>query len=949
MKEARWSPTSWAAAALSALLGAAPAAAQVQTGSLLVHVSDESGAAAPGAAVTIASPVLVAGQMTGATDSRGTYRFPSLPPGAYTLRVELGGFRSLVRENLAVLVGQTTPVELALKVAGQEETMTVTAESPAVDTTSANVSVTLDTTLLQKTPGGRDIWSLVEYKVPGLITSRPDVGGAAGGLQGAMIARGTPNGQNAQFLNGINVGDPAAIGFTQFYYDYEAFDQIQVSTGAHDLSVPSGGVFLNMVTKTGTDRFSGKVSGFWQSDGTQTQNVDQDLRRFGFRDDAGAVDHISDANFQIGGPIVKDKLRFFTSFRDWRVHVNVPGFPEVEETNITSGIANITWQLDQHNRVTAFASRQYYKKPNRGASALFTPESVFSEDDVTAIYQALWNSVLSDHAFMDARVSYNDLFFPLYQKGAEQTLLDLSTNLRTRAAAQEQLFTRRRLQASVNLQYFVDHALGGRHELRFGVDHAHAPTKTTVNRIDDLNLSYRSAPTAAASTVELFNSPVFSQATVDVTALFAQDTFQVKNLTVTAGARLERVEGYLPAQDSPPSRWFPTANRSFEAIHGIPKWYTVAPRVGLAYDLGGRGRTALKAAAGRYYYTIGTGTPNSVNPNFNFSEVYAWSDRNGDLRFQAGEQGALQSRTGGLITSLDPDLARPHTDELTAGVDHELLPGLRLSVVFTARRERDNFGNHDVGVPESAFRPVTRVDAGRDGLAGTADDAALTVFDQDPATRGQNRIVVTNNPLYDQDHRSLEITATKRFNQRWQVLAGYTWQKTEQDLDTSVRARTATNPNDKINASGPILFDRTHLLKLTGSYTMPRGFELSANFRAQTGAPITRTVTFSGLTQGNVTVNAEPQGSQRLDALTTLDARLAKVFKFNGTRELEATLDGYNLLNAATVWDVRTLTGRINVREGGDPTSALINQQQFLSPLGFIGPRIFRLGLSYRF
>jgi outer membrane receptor for ferric coprogen and ferric-rhodotorulic acid len=209
--------------------------------------------------------------------------------------------------------------------------------------------------------------------------------------------------------------------------------------------------------------------------------------------------------------------------------------------------------------------------------------------------------------------------------------------------------------------------------------------------------------------------------------------------------------------------------------------------------------------------------------------------------------------------------------------------------------------------------------------------------------------VVTNSRLYDQDHRSLEVTVTKRFSRSWQVLAGYTWQKTEQELDTSVRARTATNPNDKINADGPILFDRTHLLKLTGSYSLPRGFELSANLRAQSGPPVTRTVTFSGLTQGNVTVNAEPQGNVRLDALTTVDARVAKVFRFNGTRELEATIDGYNLLNANTVWDVRTLTGRINVREGGEPTGALLNQQQFLSPLGFIGPRIVRLGLSYRF
>src|SRR6185436_11334199 len=124
--------------------------------------------------------------------------------------------------------------------------------------------------------------------------------------------------------------------------------------------------------------------------------------------------------------------------------------------------------------------------------------------------------------------------------------------------------------------------------------HAHAPTTTTNNRIDDLNLFWRSA--GGPYTVEFFNSPVHSKATVDVSALFLQDSYSVKRLTLTGGLRFERVEGYLPAQDSPSSRWFPSATRSFAAIHGIPNWKTVAPRLNMAWDLRGDGKTALKAA-----------------------------------------------------------------------------------------------------------------------------------------------------------------------------------------------------------------------------------------------------------------------------------------------------------------------------------------------------------------
>src|SRR5918912_1040109 len=111
-----------------------PALAQVQTGSILVRATDEQGAVTPGVSVTITSPALIAGSMSGVTDAGGVYRFPSLVPGTYTVKLELQGFQTVVRENVAVLVGQTTPVELQLKVATVAETVTVTGASPTVDT-----------------------------------------------------------------------------------------------------------------------------------------------------------------------------------------------------------------------------------------------------------------------------------------------------------------------------------------------------------------------------------------------------------------------------------------------------------------------------------------------------------------------------------------------------------------------------------------------------------------------------------------------------------------------------------------------------------------------------------------------------------------------------------------------------------------------------------------------
>ena len=354
---------------LIAVTFAVPAIAQVQTGSILIKATDQQAAPVPGATVIISSSVLVAGSMTAVTDAGGTYRFPSLVPGTYNVKVELQGFQTLIREGIIVVVGQTTPLDLSLKVATLAESVTVTGQSPTIDTTSGNVSVNLGEALIQGTPGGRDIWALVEAKVPGLVMSRPDVGGSSGGLQGSFSARGTSSAQNTSFLNGVNVGDPAAIGAAGFYYDIDAFDDIQVSTGAHDITVPTSGVFLNMVTKTGGNKWAGGATFTWLGDNTQARNDhNPTLQKYGIRQDSDTSNFVSDANVTIGGPLVQNKLRFFGAFRDWRVHQNVPvqnAQVVLDQTNITDGLGNFTYQLNQNNRLTGFYSRQRYSKPNR--------------------------------------------------------------------------------------------------------------------------------------------------------------------------------------------------------------------------------------------------------------------------------------------------------------------------------------------------------------------------------------------------------------------------------------------------------------------------------------------------------------------------------------------------------------------------------------------------------
>ena len=370
---------------------------------------------------------------------------------------------------------------------------------------------------------------------------------------GCSVGVGTPNAQNTQMLNGVNVNDPSAQGFSMNYYDPSSFENIQVSSGAQDIAVGTAGVFINMVTKSGTNKFNGQLLSTYQGKNTQSSNVDAALLKAGFRADSNAVDYITNANAQLGGPLMKNRLFFFASFNYQATHVNVPGFPAVspllpvqlsdsnqDTTDITTGTGKFNYQMNSRNRFEAFIERQKYDKPNRAASASNTQDSNFKELDYGNTFQGAWNLLLSDRMFADTKISYNNIHFPLFQKTNQQSILDSSTGIRYRNAANDLRFFRQRLQMSSNWQYFVPTLFGGRHEFKGGIDYGHTPAATDTLRVDDVNLVYRSS-TNQAATVTLFNSPTYTVATVNSTALFAQDSFSRGRLTVIGGVRWEPV------------------------------------------------------------------------------------------------------------------------------------------------------------------------------------------------------------------------------------------------------------------------------------------------------------------------------------------------------------------------------------------------------------------------
>jgi len=981
-----------AALAAALLLIASVAGAQVQTGNIAVKAVDDQGAVMPGAIVNITSPILPRA-IEGTTDTSGVFQVPGLTPGTYTIKVTLQGFQTYIREDVVLRQGQTASIEVPMKLGTLSEAVTVKGESPVVDTKTVGSRTNIDSALLETTPGGKDIWNILEYKAPGVVVDSPDVGGNQGGLQRAMTARGAPNAQNTQMLNGVNVNDPAAQGFSMNYYIPSAFENIQVSTGAQDIAVGTGGVLINMVTKSGTNTFQGSGLQTYQSKKTQSSNVDDELLQAGFRPDSNSTELISNSNFQMGGPVMKNKMFFFASINYQATHVKVPGFPSVvpsyiptplsdtsdqDTTDILAGEGKLTYQLGPANRFEGYLSKQRYDKPNRGAGAGLTQESNSKELDTFVITQLAYNRVLSDRMFMDAKVSYNNTHFPLYQKTDLQPLQDQSNNnAQYRNRTSSQIMFRRRVQAIANWQYYVPNLVGGRHEFKGGFDNGYTPEDVDTVRVDQVNLVYRSLPTATPSTVTIFNTPLHQERAVMSTALYGQDSYTVGRLNLTGGIRWERVEGYLPAQTTGTSQYFPdglvfqgvniggviqnyTVQKSFPAVHGDPLWYNWAPRIAGTYDLFGNGKTAVKASYGKYLDQIGTGTP--PNPNANINQAYVWNDLNGDLNFQpgnatwdglkyvGGEFGALNSTNGLAVAVFDKSIRRTSRNELTLTVDHELFKNFLLDVSYLRSREKDPQGTIDNNIDlwPALYSQITVSDPGRDGIANTGDDAPLTVYNQNAGVTTTTKTINDNRLATRYD--GLDIITTKRFERGWTLLAGYTYSNTKVDL-TSL-----SNPNNAfVNAAG-VSGGRRHNFKASGSYLLPYKVLAAANFRLQSGLPITRQWTIpacttaqpTNCTRVSTTVNAEPRGSVELGTLPTVDLRLGRYFDFRRDR-VELSMDIYNLTNANTVYGVRTGTGTTGIRANGDPSAPITQITTFLSPTQFLAPRVLRFNVTYNF
>ncbi len=304
-------------------LGVASGAFAQQPGEIFGKVTDASGAVMPGVSVTLTGPALLQ-PMTATSSATGTYRFPGLRVGTYTVKFDLSGFKTFVRDGIRMEIGANVQINAALEISTVQETVTVTGETPVVDLRDTSKTTRFTQEALQSIPSARDPWVIIEQSA-GVAMDRQNVGGSASGQQSNFVARGAQMREQKWNLDGIDVTDMSATGGSPVYYDFDAFEEMQISAGGSDVTMQSPGVGVNLVTKSGSDKLRGSGRMYITDEAFQSVNVDDALRQQGAAT-GNPIQKITDYGFEAGGPIKRGKAWFWGSYGKQDINVGINNF-----------------------------------------------------------------------------------------------------------------------------------------------------------------------------------------------------------------------------------------------------------------------------------------------------------------------------------------------------------------------------------------------------------------------------------------------------------------------------------------------------------------------------------------------------------------------------------------------------------------------------------------------
>lgn len=867
---------------LIAMLMAGVASAQQGQEALLTGtVRDASGAVIRQAAVTVNGRTLIGGPRRAETDAAGVYRVPFLPAGSYDVTTEVPGFAAESRRHIDVLPGMTSTVDFVMGPASVQEAAAAAAEAPLLDVRASSSPAIIGGQLLDNLPLSRTLSSAINL-APGVVQ---DV--AFGGTAFA----------NGMTLDGTKGTEPG-YGQPFIYPSIEWIQEIQiVSVGADARYGEFTGAIQNSISRSGTNAFRGLVSGWTTQTSWASNNRGSLAPNLQSRFSPLAIVSRWDANLQGGGPLRRDRFWFFAGVETYR-NANLPanfnaangGDQSVKDGRERKGMLKLTGALNSRVRAEGFIERGLERDRNTNAGALVTSDalSVYHFDESIWNARVLWT--VNSRAYVE--VVHGGTHQEQYSGPAPERRsgpaahFDLLTSFTTGNTSLVSDYASTPVTIAAHLTYYPEWRRGSRHQFRAGVEYEHDRLLSTSGYVGGrLYTDSGGEPNQLDVWGGATYRPLHTRRTI-----YVQDAWTIADhLTINGGARIGFYGGSVPAHD------------------GAFSDHSVSPRIGVAYDVAGDHRTAVRGHYGWYHDEMVTSFYDFLDPLSQTDHiVYTYDGSSFVESFR---------RPKASEATIDPNLRYPFVEEWLGGLEHQWRWGVSTTAQYIRRDFKNSIGFMD---PGRVWIPVAGVDPGPDGRRGTADDGGeVTVYYDLDSSR---TTPVLTNPSAYRRYQGLQFIARKRQASNVEFQASYTWSRTVGNYNNAAYANAANNdlgtngvfvnPNRLINAEGRTPQDFPHEVKVLGTWGFKRwsGGRVSGVYRYQSGRTWARSAGgFGAATETNV-IFMEPRATRRMGSVNTLDLRVQQDIRI-GPMVPGFFLDVFNLWNQGVALRTNNMSG----------------------------------------
>jgi hypothetical protein len=994
---------------------------------------DTSGAVLPGVTVEAASPVLIEKVRTAVTDERGLFRIVSLPPGTYSVTFALPGFNQFKRDGVELSGSFTAQIDAALTVGGVAETVIVSGSTPVVDVQSVRRQTSISNEVLTSIPTARS-WAATALLIPGIVTT-------AGGPTDIQITpqmtvfggAGGRNNEGRMQVDGLNAGAGlGGSGVSTYVADISNAQEVVTTTSGGLGEVEVGGPSLSIIPRSGGNTIRGAAYLSGVSKGMVGSNYSDELRTAGLTT-PGVLLQQWDYTFGIGGPIKKDRLWYYATARDEGQYRSIPNiFPNLnagdptktlyvaDRTREVQGaeswrlyVVRLTYQASPRNKFNIHWDEQH---PCNGSTFTSSGDGCRNQPDSGAVYGPLglgglssttspeiggylydhprvrlltWSSPATNQLLFEAGFgAYQAPFGPYESPGnttrglarvTEQCAAGCSLN----GGIPNLVYRSANFAHSWDAQYTWRGSMSyvtGAHNFKIGYGGV-ALVSDLENHTNDLNLAYTVSNGTPISLSQSLLPYTTSYRTRNM-AFYVQDQWRLGRMTLQGALRFDRNWSFSPEQQIGPTNFLATPI-TFPQTPGVTGYKDLSPRGGIAYDVFGDGKTALKVNFGKYL------EPTSNNNNYILSNpitriatttTRSWTDANGNFvpdcaltsPLANGECGPMSANTFGTTTqttaNIDPKIlegwgVRSNDWQFGASVQQQVLPRVSIEAGYF-RRWLNNFTVTDnllVGPGDfTAYSITAPSDPRLPGGGGYTVGGLYNVVQSKFGQTSNNITLASDFGEQYQRYNGMLLNVSARLGAGVQFQGGINAGKTVQD-NCAVRAQlpelniTGLGVSPLVGVGNPYCHSDPGLVtKITalGSYTLPRvdvlisgtlrsdqGAVLAANWNASSvnvvqpalGRPVAGG---AATTQINLVAPGQIWG----DRVNALDLRFAKILRFGRTRNTIG-IDIYNVTNSAAI---------LTYNQSFNP-AATTGSQAWLAPLSVLASRFVKIGVQIDF